>query len=78
MELNMKEVFNFVFCNKSLTPHSNKALPSFHGHSHKRPDVINTAGGYFLSKEVSQRLKLDNLCVRLYSCLFKICISHSL
>ena len=30
-----------------------------------RPDVINTARGYILTGKTSQRLKLDNLPVRL-------------
>ena len=78
MKLNMKEVFNFVFCNKSLRPHSNKALPSFQGHYFKRPDVINTARGYFLSRETSQHPKLNNLNFLWCLCVFNLCISHSI
>ena len=32
IELNMNEAFNFVFCNKELKPHKNKALLSSYGH----------------------------------------------
>ena len=74
----MNEAFNFVFCNKALKPHSNKALPSSHNHTHNRPDESNTARGYILSREISQRLRLNNLCVRWYSSLINLCISHSL
>ena len=50
---------------KSLRPQSKKALPFSHGHSHMRPDVIDTARGYILTGKTSQRLKLDNLPVGL-------------
>ena len=52
---------------KPLGPQSKKVLPSSHGHSHKRPDVLDTARGYILTGKTSQRLKLDKLCVKLYS-----------
>ena len=50
---------------KSLGPQNKEALPSSHSHSHMRPGVIDTAWGYILTSETPQRLKLDNLPVRL-------------
>ena len=57
--------------------HSKKALLSSKSHFSKKPDVINTARGYILSRETFQSLKIDNLNIWCRLFVFNLRVSHS-
>ena len=52
---------------KPLELQSKKDFLSSHGHYYMKSDVIDTDRGYILTGKTSQRLKLDNLPLTLYS-----------